>query len=422
MSPDGTTIVFVGYTPDGFDLFTMPYPAPALSRASQHVEAQSRAGGFPVQQVLEIPSAPYSPLATLAPTSWSPVIEGSSDQIRIGAGLAGFDVLGYHAYAASATWSVSTPAGAPEPSRAQPDWQAYYAYARWRPTLFLAASMQTTFFGGPPTAAGTPTASTLREREVDAGVLFPIQHVRTAHQALLSIVRAVDEYTLPSEIVSRDRTAARAAWQTVSAKTYGYSVSAEDGVAAGTTAEFVRRGLGSFADSTTLTADARAYLPGLAAHHVIALRAAAGTSTGDATAGRTFLLGGPGPNASVTNFGSSSMSLLRGFPTNSFAGRHAALVNAEYRFPIARPRRGVGTWPLLLHTIQGAIVADAGDTWTTAFSAASLKTSAGAELSARIVAGYYFPFTATLGAAWGHDRSGRLSDRATVYVRIGRAF
>src|SRR5439155_11182642 len=141
-------VVFVGYTPDGFDLFTMPYPTAARSQASQRLDAQRSVGGV-LRQVLDTASVPYSPLATLAPTSWSPVIQGGSDQIRVGAGLAGFDVLGYHAYAASATWAVSTPAGAPVPSRAQPAWQAYYAYARWRPTVFVAASTQTTFFRRP---------------------------------------------------------------------------------------------------------------------------------------------------------------------------------------------------------------------------------------------------------------------------------
>src|SRR5207302_1821654 len=28
ISPDGKTLAFVGYTPDGFDVFTMPYPDP----------------------------------------------------------------------------------------------------------------------------------------------------------------------------------------------------------------------------------------------------------------------------------------------------------------------------------------------------------------------------------------------------------
>jgi hypothetical protein len=98
-----------------------------------------------------------------------------------------------------------------------------------------------------------------------------------------------------------------------------------------------------------------------------------------------------------------------------------ALVNADYRFPLARPQRGAGTWPLFLHTIHGAVFADAGQAWTDRFRAGNTKTSLGGEFSLDVVAGYSFPFTASLGAAWGRDGTDR-SNRATAYLRIGRAF
>ena len=99
-----------------------------------------------------------------------------------------------------------------------------------------------------------------------------------------------------------------------------------------------------------------------------------------------------------------------------------ALANAEYRFPIARPQRGVGTWPLFLHTISGAAFVDAGHAWTRTFRASAIKTSIGAELSSALVLGYTTPVTITVGAAWGHDGAGAIADRATAYVRVGKAF
>ena len=137
---------------------------------------------------------------------------------------------------------------------------------------------------------------------------------------------------------------------------------------------------------------------------------------------RTFLLGGPASNGSAIDFGRHAVSLLRGFPTDTFAGSRVALVNADYRWPIARPQRGVGTWPLLFHTVHAAVFADAGHAWTHAFHADAIKVSAGGELSANVVAGYFIPLTATVGAAWGHDGSGLVRDGATVYFRVGRAF
>ena len=115
------------------------------------------------------------------------------------------------------------------------------------------------------------------------------------------------------------------------------------------------------------------------------------------------------------------MTLMRGFPQQSFAGTHVALVNTDYRWPIARPQRGAGTWPLFLHTAHAAVFADAGQTWTDRFRMRSTKTSAGAEFSLNIIAGYSFSLTTTLGAAWGHDGADH-SDRGTMYIRVGRAF
>jgi hypothetical protein len=342
--------------------------------------------------------------------------------VRIGASTSGSDVLRYHAYAASATWLASGPSEAPKPSVATPDWNIYYAYDRWRPTLWVTASTATSFFSGPATEAGTPTAATLRERQVEGGVLFPIRHVRVSHLALFSMLSAVDDYTLPSRDLSRDRVAARGAWATTTAHLYGYSVSPEGGVTIGVTAESVPRALGSFVDATTFTVDARAYLPGIAPHHVVAIRTAAGLSTGDPDLRRTFHLGGAAPAGGVIDFGRSAISLLRGFGADTFAGSHVALINADYRFPIARPQRGHGTWPVFLHTIHGSVFADAGHAWTREFRSDAVKTSIGGELSARIVAGYFYPFTITSGIAWGHDGSHTVADHATIYGRVGYAF
>jgi outer membrane protein assembly factor BamA len=297
-----------------------------------------------------------------------------------------------------------------------------YVYARWRPTFFASASAQTSFFAGPATDSGTPSPATLLARELEAGLVLPVRQVRVSHQALVSVIHSTNEYTGPTQPLSRTRRAARAAWLTSSARTYGYSISPEDGVSAGATAEFVRRSLGSFADANVLTGDVRAYIPAFAPHHVAAIRAAAGISSGDATAGRTFLLGGPDSNTLNADFGRSAISLLRGFATDTFAGSRVALVNADYRWPITRPQRGVGTWPVFLHTVHAAVFADAGHAWTRTFDAAAIKYSAGAELSSNLVVGYSIPFAATIGAAWGHDGSGLLGDRATVYFRVGTAF
>ena len=427
VSPDGKTIVFVGYTADGDDLFSMPYPAAAagdvVTFAQPTDDSERRSGAKPGDGVdASTAATDYSPLDTLKPTSWTPIVDASSDQIRVGAGVTGYDVLGYHAYAATATWLVSSPAGAITPAPAAPDWQATYLYNRWRPTFYLSASSDTSFFAGPATEAGAPTTTTRRERELEGGVIYQILHTRAQHVARLAIVRGVADYTTSTSMFSRDRTPLRLSWATLTGRTYGYSISPEGGIAIGATTEIVRRSLGSFADATTTTGDARAYLPGFAPHHVVALRIGGGASIGDPTVGRTFLMGGDSPGDNVIDISSDAFSLLRGFEPDTFAGSHVAVANAEYRWPLARPQRGHGTWPLFLHTVHAAVFADAGYVWTRAFDRYDIKSSAGAQLSANFVAGFYAPFTVSVGAAWGHDGSGRLSDRVTAYVRVGKGF
>ena len=152
------------------------------------------------------------------------------------------------------------------------------------------------------------------------------------------------------------------------------------------------------------------------------MRAGGGSSNGDATVGRTFLLGGDSPGDGVADLGSSAFSLLRGFAANTFAGSRVAIANAEYRWPMARPQRGHGTWPLFLHTLHAAVFADAGNAWTRRSDRRAIKSSAGAQLSADVVAGFFAPFTVTAGAAWGHDGSGRVADGVTAYFRVGKAF
>lgn len=420
VSADGTRIVFVGYTPDGFDLFDMPYPRDAAASPRSPVAADTaRSEPAPPPPMT---SSRYDPLRSLAPTSWAPIATGDRRQLRLGAGTGGFDVLGYHAYAASATWLVTRPAGSRPPPAASPDWQIVYQYDRWQPTFWLAASSDTSFFAGPPADNGLASTATLRERQLEAGLLVPIRRVRVSQVALASVLRSDDRFTLADGIRDRTRTAARVGWAINSAHTYGYSISAERGVAIGTTAELVRAAFGSTGDATTLTADARAYLPGAGRHHVVAVRLAGGSSTGDVSTRSTFLLGGSGPDASPLDFGRGAISLLRGFGVDTFAGSHVALLNADYRWPIARPERGRGTWPLFVRTLHAAVFADAGHAWTSRFRAGDVKTSAGAELSLDLVAGYSIPLTIAAGAAWGRDGSHTVPNATTVYVRIGRAF
>jgi hypothetical protein len=180
--------------------------------------------------------------------------------------------------------------------------------------------------------------------------------------------------------------------------------------------------LGSTGSASTVTADVRAYLPGLDRHHVVAVRAGGGIAHGDPGVRSLFRIGGSAPAGGVLNFDDDAFSLLRGFDNDAFVGSRAAVVNAEYRWPLSVVERGFRTWPLFLHTMHAAAFADLGHAWSDRFRAGDLKTALGGELSADLVIGYSLRVSVTAGAAWGRDGAMRSSDRARFYVRLGRAF
>ena len=426
VAPDGQSIVYVGYTTTGFDLFRVPYPGPEgpglRGNGDQRptVLSDGTAGlsdGAPDLQVRG-----YTPWRTLAPTSWSPVIDRSNDRWRVGAQIAGTDVLGYHRYSAAVSGLTGAPSNAPSPRL---DWDFSYVYNRWRPGVFATASRETTFV--PVTLqddGGTldTTSARREETEAEVGLFVPVSHIGSRHVALASFLRGSRRLAIATEEQSLDRAAARLAWSFSSAHHFGRSISLERGITAGVTTELVRRGLGSVADATTVTADVRMYVPGLLRHHVVAVRAAAGATRGDRFLGRVFLLGGAEPNTSAIDFGSGAISLMRGFQSDTFAGTHVALVNVDYRFPLAQIERGLGTLPIFLHTIHGAVFADAGQVWTRQFSASHLKTSVGGEIAARLVVSYWLQLSVAAGVARGHDGSGRTRDQTTWFARAGYAF
>ena len=239
--------------------------------------------------------------------------------------IGGVDVLGYHAYAAAATWLAS---GARRCADAAPRHARLEALLRLRPLAADAVRWRrraaTSFFAGP---VDDRRARRRRRRCASArskpASSLPIRRVRRlAPGARARCFAPWTSSRWPAGDVSRDRAAVRAALaHDHRAHVYGYSISPEARRhASARPAKRVRRALGSIGDATTLTADVRAYLPGVAPHHVVAAAASpAARRAATPTLGRTFLLGGAAPNAGVLDFGRDAISLLRGFPR-----RHAS--------------------------------------------------------------------------------------------------
>jgi hypothetical protein len=405
VSPDGRDIVFVGYTADGSDLFSLPL-ASAVWTDVADATASARAPATPPVVSATVADTVYRPWRTLAPQFWTPVIESDKGEVSAGAATAGVDALGRHAYWTTLAWA---------PTRLHPDWSVGYVYDRWWPRLFATVSDNTD-----PWRDGE-----VRTREVNAGALFVTRRVRRTHSALATFYASSEAFECapcanPVDMVIRRR-ALRLGWSFDNTRSYGYSVSRESGTVLRVTGETAPEALGSDAGTGAMTFDGRAYHHIGWQHAVLALRAAGASAWGDSRARRVFSAAGAGPETGDFEFGTGAVGLLRGLDTDAVVGHHALVGNVDYRFPLRSVQRGIGTVPLFFRTIHAAVFADAGQAWNDTFRASDVRFSVGGEFSLDAVVGYALPVTFATGVAWRDDPVGARRG-VTVFGRIGRAF
>jgi hypothetical protein len=335
-------------------------------------------------------------------------------------GVTGEDVLQRHTVWASVMWRLGDTTAVGGPQSGRPDWSTAYAYSRWRPTVYVAASDTTSFLSMASPGTGVPDAE-LREWSVAAGVRLPVRRVR--HQQVWQAEFDVERVTRTwkDSRSSWFRNGLRASWTLNTAHVYGRSISPEDGVAAGVTSEQVRTAFGADGNADALTAEVRAYWRPGRGHAVLAARAGYGTAAGDRNVRRLFFVGGTSSAGSLVNFGIDAIGMVRGFGDNVAAGPRVGAVSVEWRQPLWRLERGWGTWPVYVRTVHAAVFADAGYAWTGQFSLDRLKASVGVEGSIDTVIGFNLPLTFTAGVA--RTRDGATGRGATgVYLRIGGSF
>jgi len=434
LSPDGSRLVFVGYSADGYDLYALPWSGPTRvdvpgpSRITPDLKVGPTSPASTRRPDLSPPppsgfdgtrrspgeggqvgpdigaSRPYTPWSTLAPRFWVPYVEADGDNATIGAATGGFDALGRHTYALSGGWTIP---------RNRPDLYVDYAYTRWWPALFAGVSDDTDSW----------RQGTVRAQDVTAGVLLPWRQVRWSSSVVAAVSASEDAFDCAAceEPIAtiRRRQAGRFGAAASNAKRFGYSISAEQGGAANVIAEFARGSGGGTA--TSVAVELRGYRRAVPRHAVVAVRVAAATSRGDERVRRLFSGAGSASQPGGFDIGIDAIGLLRGFDTDDVSGRSAAVANLDYRFPLAWPQRGLGTWPVFLRAMHGAVFADAGHAWDGGFRREDLRRSLGGELSFDVVLGGTFPVTLAAGAAWRHDPNGA-RDGAAVFVRLGRAF
>ncbi len=131
-------------------------------------------------------------------------------------------------------------------------------------------------------------------------------------------------------------------------------------------------------------------------HHVLALRAAGGAAFGDPLLQGNFGLGGAIGESPFSGT-STRLFTLRGLPLVTFSRDRAWVASAEYRMPIFRLQRGLGTLPLALNSAHFALFADVGDAFFRGNPSFRPLLGVGAELRGDFVIGWHIPVMGRLG-------------------------
>lgn len=380
-SPGSTLLAATLYHTNGYHLGVAPMPAIRAAvpdtvvlgeRASCTTCRVSDAAAYGALPPDNSVAKSYSPWRSLLPTYWEPIVESTTGLgTRVGGASSGVDVIGRHSYYAQATYN----------SRWH-DGEAYVAYryaGLGQPYLDFSGQQIWDHFDVVNAANAVVGDFAQRSRIYSTGVTMLRPRVRNS--AFLSLggeletrQYATDPDSLLAKLspVFRESASypsifASASW--TNTRRPALAISREDGI---TLSGFARErwryldGKVSGAPSRSLEGAVVGYkaldLPGFA-HHVIALRGAAGYTDGRAIS--AFSAGGlSGTSLEViSGFSVGNQPRrygVRGFPPSAERGIRAFAGSLEYRAPLAVPSRHVRYVPLLFDRISASAFADAG--------------------------------------------------------------
>ncbi len=391
VSPDGRSVAFASYSSHGYDLALAPLDFESAVAAEAFMDRYP--APHPDPPPVEGPSTPYRPWSMLWPRFWSPWFESVDDETRLGFLTGGSDVLSRHTWALQGSYGTGSK---------RVNASGYYLYDRHRMTLLLA---------GQDTAHPVEN-DVIRTREFQVQASLPLRRtIRSLQWLSVGFRRRVEEGPAsgPSE------GGIETAWTLTSAKSYPYSISPSEGGQLRLAWLHEAELLGGERALEKLTADARYYRRLFGRRDVLAAHLGTGTTLGAPEFTDSFAVGGYPDNGLVER---TNDAVLRGYGQNEFSGRHYAVANLEYRFPLFSPQRGWRSLPVFLRHFRGTVFVDAAHAWSDKFRLADVTTSVGASLGLDTAVGFVLPVTAELTVAHRLDGKGETK----LYLRFGLAF
>ncbi len=431
-SPDGRSLVYVGYTSRGYDLFAVPFdPSDALARLPLRSGATRRRTGVSrgEERLPPLLGRSYEPLDTLGPRYWRVDYLGLGS-LGLGPELAvrtdGGDVVGFHRYEAS----VRVPLGAWVDPSAELAWR----FRRSVVPIGFHGWHRVGLFGG-LSVGGRRRRWLGRSVGVEGAADYTFRGTFSFHRlsggvSLGWLGKAapfggrLDPNDPPPRLPRLGwGSRVRLGWQWSNVTRRAWDISDSFGGRAAVSAVWTEPVLGGRERTLSLRWGVSRFLRApWRADHVIALRYGGGVGFGwGGASAPVFALGGF-PERSLFDVLSGAPGLggvaLRGHPAAGRLGSRFHLGQVEWRFPLARPMAGWSTLPLFLRRLWGTLFVDVGDAFDGAFDPLHLAVGVGAQLHADVLLGYYLPMSLRAGFAWGLGEGG---ERA-FYLHAGRPF
>jgi hypothetical protein len=422
VSPDGTRLVYVGYSRIGFDLWSMPLDPDGFSAAVPYED--TRPESPPPSRALPLVSEPYEPLDTLLPRSWMLELgqDGFGSQLAVTFDQS--DLVGYHAYAgrvgvglvegnvnADLRWRYQrTPV---------PIGFRVFRSVNPRPGLVVAGERRDWIeeaVGGEVSASyslpGPFHNETLR-------LGYALSHIGKARPFGGELDPNDPPPTLPRTGLLGS-VGAGWTWNDVARQTF--DIAPSSGTALSLSLGIAHPYFGSqFEVVTASWAVAHYEQNPLFDHHVLAFRYAGGLSGGDSARPGTFAVGGF-PDVEVLDAIVDNVVLggqaLRGYPPFTRVGPQFHLFQLEYRFPLFRFYRGLSSLPTYLNRMYGLVFLDYGDAFGGRLDVSTFRFGTGGEVLTTFTLGYFLTYTLRIGLARGLNEGGETQ----VYGHLGVPF
>ncbi len=483
VSPDGRTIVFRGYSADGFDVYTIPFAPrggrPVARRIATAVDLDDTPRAWPPPNP-KAPSLPpaasyrqaplpaelpegwtvddYDPLPTLLPfqDNWNLFPSFAANEREVFGSLLHFgqDARGTHSYFVNATYGTLTNFFGGSVG---------YNFDVLEPTFSLiGAANAVTFidtlfvetepgascpFGDPPIDVddrrfcyGADEGRYIERRlSATLSIRLPLKQRHLLSLSYRFEVRdpldALPDGTFRPALPRNGRFARVTlgyAYQNV--RSFPFSISLERGPSFAVALSGLSKGLGSEYEQLLLTAEGRYYLdmPWTARgfrNHVLATRLGVGFGIGPDLA-ENFRLGGVAGSSALTTTTENFFG-LRGFSTSALGGTAVVSGSTEYRAPLFRIDRGINTWPITFQVVHAAVFADYGRVFDELDRSAvdgffdELAVGVGAEIRANITLTYGLPLTLRFGFAAPVVRPASLDpafEELGLYFQLGSTF